>query len=101
MNPRTIEALEMEKDRLFSEVKRLINIKYETIKESVKNDMIDTSYYYLTMLVERMSRDDYDDPNFDSAVDYQLVSALEYRFWDWFEEHYNEKKVNELNRKAN
>ncbi|GMA08249.1 hypothetical protein GCM10025886_14000 [Tetragenococcus halophilus subsp. flandriensis] len=100
MNYRTVEALELEKERLFSEVKRFVNVKYETVKETVKDDIIDASFYYLTMLVDRISRNDYDDPNFENSIDYQLVNALSERFWDWFEEHYNEKEVMSMNQKA-
>lgn len=100
MNPRTIEALEETKERLFNEIKRIVNTRYEEVKDSVKEDILDGTHYYLRTLVNRMSQDDYDDSNFENSVDYQLVSGFESYFWDWFNENYDEQKVNEMNRRA-
>lgn len=100
MNPRTIDALEEEKERLFRTVKKKVDTKYEGIKDSVKEEILDTSYYYLNHIVNRISQDSYSDPQFENSVDYQLVSVLGVRFDEWFEENFNEIRVNELNDKA-
>lgn len=100
MYPQTIDALEEEKERLFRNVQKIVNTKYEVVKDSVKEEILDTSYYYLNQVVNRMSQDSFSDPQFENSVDYQLVSALEIRFTEWFEENFNENRVNELNKNA-
>lgn len=101
MNPRTIEALEETRDQLFNAVERKVATKYETVKDSVKEEVLDGVRYYLRILVERMSQDDYADPNFENSVDYQLVHSFENYFWDWFNETFSERRINEMNEKAN
>lgn len=100
MNPRTLDALEEEKQRLFRRVRKTVATKYEGMKDSVKENILDESYYYLKQVVHRMTDGEKDDPNFENSVDYQLVNALEYHFTEWFEENFNEVRVNELNNKA-
>lgn len=100
MNPRTIDALEEAKERLFNQAQKIVNTKYEDMKDTVKEDILDGTHFYLKWIVDRLTQDDYSDPNFENSVDYQLVNALESRFNDWFEENYNEQKVAEMNRRA-
>ncbi|MBK0036037.1 MULTISPECIES: hypothetical protein [unclassified Enterococcus] len=98
MNYATIEALEAEKDDLLKSVIRELDSNYEGMKESVRQDILDNVMLYLQMLFDRVSGDDYTDVHFANSIDYQLISQFSSQFNDWYEEHYNANKINELNK---